>query len=210
MRGLVIGVVLFCLALPVCAMPAGVEYDDYYFDMSLIDFKRTEHDADYYFGKAAESKTKEERDKNIDIAQAKYYLLSQEDPSQIKYALQLARIYDYKKKNRLAKEYFYRALNLNARDAFAHYYFGEYYFAGEDWRRALDHYLSAHGELRSKYELNYNLAVIYEKLGDLVNAKKYYSACLAATPNSEELKQKINSINDLDYGKSEYYYIIRE
>jgi hypothetical protein len=58
--------------------------------------------------------------------------------------------------------------------------------------------------------LNYNIAVIYEKFGDLINAQKYYSACAAATPNSQELKTKIDTIKALDYGKSEYYYIIRK
>ncbi|MDR1168298.1 MAG: hypothetical protein LBK53_05335 [Heliobacteriaceae bacterium] len=197
------------------AAQGSVMYDDYFLDFSAIDTSKIEREADDYFTKAAESASPEERGKYIDIAQSRYYILSQIDMQQIKYAVQLARIYDYKKKDRLAKEYFYRAMNLNAYDAHANYYFGEFYFSRKDYKRALARYIIAHNNgLRNKYELNYNMAVIYEKLGDLANAVKYYSACLAANPPSEEvraeLKQKIDSINELNYNKSEYYYNIRE
>jgi hypothetical protein len=40
------------------------------------------------------------------------------------------------------------------------------------------------------------MAVIYEKLADLKNAKLHYAACLSATPGNEELIEKINSLDN--------------
>ncbi len=198
--------VLF-LAVPVFAV--GVEYNDYYIDHTLIDYPKMEKEADTFFVAAADSKSDFERNRLMEAAQARYFQLAEYDSTQIKYPLQLARIYDFTKEDRLAKGYFFRALNLDAHNAYANLYLGDFYFARDDYKRALKRYRDAHvNGLQNKYELNYNMGIIYEKFGDLVNAQKYYSA-VAAAKNTPELQNKINSIKALDYGKSEYYYKIR-
>jgi Tfp pilus assembly protein PilF len=198
---------LLFLMLPACALQ--VEYDDYYVDYDLIDFVQMEREADTFFLEAADKKAG--RDQLLDAAQSRYYELAEYDMGNVKYPVQLARIYDYKKQDRLAKGYFFRALNLEKDNAYTNLYFGDFYFNRTDYKRALSRYLTAHKNgLQNKYDLNYNIAVIYEKFGDLTSAQKYYSACAAAMPNSQELKSKIDSIKTLDYGNSEYYYIIRK
>ncbi len=185
------------------------EFNDYYVDYSLIDFVQMEREADDFFIQGSECTDKAQRDEYFEGAQARYYQLAEYDMAKIKYPLQLARIYDYKKENRLAKGYFFRALNLDLNNGYANLYLGDYYFKRNDYKRALKKYLVAHvNDLQNMYELNYNIAIIYEKFGDLVNAQKYYSA-VAAAKNTPELQNKINSIKALDYGKSEYYYKIR-
>ena len=49
-----------------------------------------------------------------------------------------------------------------------------------------------------------------EKFADLVNAKKFYEVSYSMNPNNVELRQKIQSLNELNYDKSEYYHFIRE
>ena len=49
-----------------------------------------------------------------------------------------------------------------------------------------------------------------EKFADLVNAKKFYEVSYSLNPKATELQQKIQSLNGLNYDKSEYYHFIRE
>ena len=142
---------------------------------------------------------------------SKYYLLTKIDYSQITPYIQLARIYDEKNNNRLAKEYFYKASNLDVNNPYANFYFGEFYFKRNDYKRALRYYNIAYNNgLNNRYDLNLRLATIYEKFADLVNAKKFYEVSYSMNPNNVELRQKIQSLNELNYDKSEYYHFIRE
>ena len=142
---------------------------------------------------------------------SKYYLLTKIDYSQITPYIQLARIYDEKNNNRLAKEYFYKASNLDVNNPYANFYFGEFYFKRNDYKRALRYYNIAYNNgLNNSYDLNLRLATIYEKFADLVNAKKFYEVSYSMNPNNVELRQKIQSLNELNYDKSEYYHFIRE
>ena len=141
---------------------------------------------------------------------SKYYLLTKIDYSQITPYIQLARIYDEKNNNRLAKEYFYKASNLDVNNPYANFYFGEFYFKRNDYKRALRYYNIAYNNgLNNRYDLNLRLATIYEKFADLVNANKFYEVSYSMNPNNE-LRQKIQSLNELNYDKSEYYHFIRE
>ena len=187
-----------------------VEFDDYYIDYELIDFVKMEKEADSFFVKASLSEDKTEREEFFEAAQSRYYQLADYNQKEIKYPMQLARIYDHKKHDRLAKGYFFRALNLDNDDPYVSFYFGDFYFTRTDYKRALKRYLHAHRNgLQNRYKLNYNIAIIYEKFGDLVSAKKFYSACAAADPSSPELRNKVQAIDGLNYENSEYYYFIR-
>ena len=111
----------------------------------------------------------------------------------------------------MAKEYFYKASNLNVNNPYANFYFGEFYFKRNDYKRALRYYNIAYNNgLNNRYDLNLRLATIYEKFADLVNAKKFYEVSYSMNPNNVELRQKIQSLNELNYDKSEYYHFIRE
>jgi len=189
----------------------GISHDEVFMDYSKFNPITIRNEADLYFYKAQESITASEKDKYYNAAMAKYYLLTKIDNSQIFPLVQLARIYDYKKKDRYAKEYFYKAKNLSDNAPDANYYFGDFYFKRNDFKRALRYYIIAYNNgYNNRYDLNYQLGTIYEKLADLVNAKRFYEISYSMNPNSEELKEKILLINELNYDKSEYYHFIRE
>ena len=197
--------------LPVFAAKQGrIEYNTGLFDYSKLDETIIKKEADEYFNLFLKTENKRHREKYLDIALNRYYLLTKINPSNITYYVQTARIYDTKNKSRLAKEYFSTAYNINSQNPFTNFYFGEYYFKRRDYKKALYFYNKAYNNgYNNNYELNLRLAVIYEKLADLVNAKKFYEISYSLKRDSS-LQEKIQLLNELNYEKSEYYNTIRE
>ncbi|CDE88712.1 sLEI family protein [Clostridium sp. CAG:729] len=188
-----------------------LEYNSVLFDYSKLNAAAIQKEADEYFEKFITSSDELFKEQYLNAAMSKYYLLTKIDYSQITPYIQLARIYDEKNNNRLAKEYFYKASNLDVNNPYANFYFGEFYFKRNDYKRALRYYNIAYNNgLNNRYDLNLRLATIYEKFADLVNAKKFYEVSYSMNPNNVELRQKIQSLNELNYDKSEYYHFIRE
>lgn len=188
-----------------------LEYNSVLFDYSKLNAAAIQKEADEYFEKFITSSDELFKEQYLNVAMSKYYLLTKIDYSQITPYIQLARIYDEKNNNRLAKEYFYKASNLDVNNPYANFYFGEFYFKRNDYKRALRYYNIAYNNgLNNSYDLNLRLATIYEKFADLVNAKKFYEVSYSMNPNNVELRQKIQSLNELNYDKSEYYHFIRE
>lgn len=185
-----------------------VEKSSVLFDYSKLNESLIEKEADTCFNSFMNSAEKSEN--LLNMCAGKYYLLTKINNANIKPYVRLGRIYDEKNKTRLAKENFYRAVNINYTDPYANFYFGEFYYKRNDYKRALEYYNKAYNYgLSGKYELNYKLGIIYEKFADLINAKKYYEISNKIKPDSE-LQKKIQSLNDLEYFKSEYYHTIRE
>lgn len=188
-----------------------LEYNSVLFDYSKLNAAAIQKEADEYFEKFITSSDELFKEQYLNAAMSKYYLITRIDYSQITPYIQLARIYDEKNNNRLAKEYFYKASNLDVNNPYANFYFGEFYFKRNDYKRALRYYNIAYNNgLNNRYDLNLRLATIYEKFADLVNAKKFYEVSYSMNPNNVELRQKIQSLNELNYDKSEYYHFIRE
>lgn len=209
---LLLFLVLVLPVIPAFGLQAGhVEYDDLKIDYSKLNRNKIQTEANFYFNKSFGSVDQEDHDKYIDTAMRNYYILTKIDSENVFPFVQLARIYDDKSKNRLAKEYFFKATNLNVKDAYANFYFGEFYFKRHDYKRALFYYNAAYNNgFNNRYELNLRLATIYEKFADLVNAKRFYDVSYSMKPDETELKEKINSLNGLNYESSEYYHYIRE
>lgn len=202
---------ILCFSSAYAAQSGYLEYNSVLFDYSKLNTAAIQKEADEYFDKFITSSNEQDKEQYLNAAMSKYYLLTKIDYSQITPYIQLARIYDEKNKNRLAKEYFYKASNLDINNPYANFYFGEFYFKRNDYKKALRYYNIAYNNgLNNLYDLNLRLATIYEKFADLVNAKKFYELSYSMNPNNVELKQKIQSINELNYNKSEYYYFIRE
>lgn len=178
----------------------------------MIDPAPIQTEADSYLDMALITDDEQTRQRLLEVAAGKYFLLSKINPQAITPYVQLARIYDITKHDRYAKEYFYRATNLENLNPFANFYFGEYYFRRDDFRRALKYYLIAYQNgYDNIYDLNVRLAVIYEKTGDLENAKKYYTAAAELDTSQTDILNKIQELNQLNYDKSEYYHnFIRE
>lgn len=195
---------------PVWAVQKGhLEYGAPLFDYSKLNKEQIQNEAEYYFNAALNAQM--DKDKYLNTAMGKYYLLTKIDPSLITPYIQLGRIYDEKNINRLAKENFFHAINMNAKNPYANFYFGEFYFKRDDYKRALRYYRAAYNNgFNNNYEINYRMAVIYEKFADLVNAKHFYNAAYLINPKDTEIPTKIQSIDGLNYGSSEYYHFIRE
>lgn len=188
-----------------------LEYDDVIIDFAKLDRNQLRYEADFYFKKFETVQDKNEKEKNMHTAMGKYYLLTIMPPLDIIPFVQLARLYDADNKSRLAKEYFYKAANIEVNNPFANYYFGEYYYKRCDYKRALNYYTVAYNNgYNNVYDLNLRLGTIYEKFADLVNAKRFYEASYSLNPQNTELQEKIHSLNELNYDKSEYYHFIRE
>ena len=204
--------VVFTLSSPVVAFQTGrLELNDIFVDYSKLNRNSIEAEAEYLFYNGETAETQEDRLKFFDLALGKYQLLTKIDPSQIYPCVQLGRIYDEKKIDRLAKEYFYRATNLNSRDPYANFYFGEFFYKRNNYKRALNYYLISYNNgYNNSYDLNLKLGKTYEKLADLIKAREFYEASLKIYPENTELQEKINQINSLNYENSEYYYFIRE
>ena len=105
---------------------------------------------------------------------------------------------------------FDKALNINKEASLANFYFGDYYYKRNDYKKALYHYKIAYNNGVAKtYDFNLKLATIYEKLADLSNAKKFYEISYNIKADSK-VKEKIQLLNELNYDKSDYYHNIRE
>lgn len=203
----------FCNAEKTLALQKGsLEYLENRFDYSQLNPIELNGEGDAYFEQALSAKGKLNREKLFRYAMSKYFLTSKADNKNVYAFVQMGRIYDSMDKDRYAKESFYRATNLEYRNPYANFYFGEYYFKRRDYNRALIYYLRSYENgFDNNFDLNFRLAVIYEKLGDLVNAKTFYNKSYEMNPEKAvEYQQKLQQIDGLNYDKSEYYYIIRE
>ncbi len=168
--------------------------------------ENAEKDFELYFV----TKDKITAEKYLNAAMNKYYILTQIDPTDIDAYIKLGKIYDEKNVSYLAKEYFYKALNINKEASLANFYFGDYYYKRNDYKKALYHYKIAYNNGVAKtYDFNLKLATIYEKLADLSNAKKFYEISYNIKADSK-VKEKIQLLNELNYDKSDYYHNIRE
>ena len=151
-----------------------------------------------------------QKEKYINSAMNKYYILTQINPSDIDAYIKLGKIYDEKNISKLAENCFYRALNMNKETVMANFYFGDYYYKRSDYKKALYYYKIAYNNGVAKtYDFNLKLAIIYEKLADLSNAKKFYEISYNIKADNK-IGEKIQLLNELNYDKSDYYHNIRE
>ncbi len=203
-------VTLLCVNSSQAFQSGKIEKNSVFFDYSKLDAYEIGKEADSFFEKYQKAEEQSEKENWLNLSAGKYYLLTKIDNTAIRPYVQLGRIYDEKNKTGLAKENFYKATNLNALDPYANFYFGEFYYKRNDYKRALKYYNTAYNNgLNNRYDLNIRLAVIYEKFADLVNAKKFYEISNSIKPDSA-LQEKIRLLNESGYDKSEYYNIIRE
>ncbi len=183
-----------------------VNYNDAYIDYSKIDKASTQKLADYYFQKALAAQNNSQKKEFLQKASGEYFILTRLEPDNIYPLVQLARVYDYEKQNSYSKAYFFRALKIDKKNALTNYYFGEFYYTREDYTRALYYYNTA---FENGYQETFNvlikMAVMYEKLGDLLRANQYYKKAFLIQPNNTILPEKIREIESLKYKNTGYY-----
>lgn len=135
-----------------------------------------------------------------------YFMLSQSDKTSIEAQIGLGRIYDEMKLDRLSKEHFFRAYNMDKNNPSLNYYFANYYYKRNDLINALKHYQAAYGNgYAANYYLNYRLGMLYEKLADIESSRNFYSKALKYNSKFQDARNKIRLLDDLNYSQSQYY-----
>lgn len=185
---------------------AQIQYDSDIYTPKSIDAKKLINKANANMLMWEMSLNEIEKKFYLDQAMRNYYMATKINGTIIDANTGLARVYDEMKLDRLAKEYFCKAINLNTYDPKANLYFANFYFSRNDFLNALIYYKIAyeHG-FSQNYELNYRLGVIYEKIADIETAKAFYLKALCLKPSNTNLADKIRLLDDLNYSESQYY-----
>ena len=193
---IVVVVILLLGILPVCA-EENFEYNsDVYHNMN---YKQIKDEADKSFEQFIHSPENYQKEKYLQDAMSKYYTLTMVNGDMILPYVQLGRIYDETDNSKLAKECFCKASNIRAKDPILNFYFGEYYYKRHEYAHAITHYKIANeGGFSNKYELYLRLAITYEKIADISNAKKFYELSYSMKPDYM-LQRKIQSLDESDF-----------
>ena len=93
-----------------------------------------------------------------------YTLLANAYPENITYPLKVGKLYDIIGKDRYAKGFYYRAMNIDKKNPEPYAYLGDYFYKREQYRKSLKFYLKAYdnGSVNVKDKIN----TIYLKFGD--------------------------------------------
>lgn len=200
---LIFAVMLTCLVPAYSAIKGGVGYS-IPTDYSKMSESELELKArNYYF---LSQKLKDgEINEDMTNALMLYNVLQNINPGQISYCIKLGSLYDKLNMDRYAKGNFSRAIGLDASRPEPYFYFGEFYYKRQMYRKALKYYNEAYKlGYDSNYDLLYKMGDIYEKFGDTHSALKYLNAASDKNPNSE-LDNKIKRIEAQDSVNKEYY-----
>ena len=186
--------VLLSVTLPVWA--ENFEYDSAVYPK--MNYKQIKDEADKSFEMFINSSENTQKEKFLQDAMSKYYTLTMVNGDMILPYVQLGRNYDETDNSKLAKECFCKASNIRAKDPILNFYFGEYYYKRHEYAHAIEHYKIANeGGFSNKYELYMRLAITYEKIADIANAKKFYQLSYNMRPDYM-LRRKMQSLDEAD------------
>jgi len=185
---------------------ANLQYNDTQYSFKHFNIKNVLYTANKDMLLFKKSKSGTDKQKYLDDAMKNYFIATKIDDTSIDGYLGLALIYDIMRQDKLAKEFFFKSINIDGNSPKANFYFGDFYFNRSDYLTALNYYKIAYKNGYSKkYELNYKLGIIYEKLADIETAKSFYWIALKLMPKNSELYDKIRLLDDLNYCDSQYY-----
>lgn len=195
-------ILLASCSIPTLSVQTGkVDYWSNFYSFKKGDELRFLNQANDSFNSYFISTSQNEKKYYLQNATKYYFLLKKIAPNSNYATVGLARIYDEMKLDDLAKKYFCDAINLDAKNPSTNYYFALFYFKRKDYIKSLYFAKIAHSSgWKDNYELNYMLGVIYEKLADL-NLSNYYYQCAFKQNSSQDLYNKIQSIDALNYTK---------
>ena len=115
-------------------------------------------------------------------------------------------VYDLEGEDRYSKAYFFQALKIDKNNPSTNFYFGDFYLFRKEYTKALHFYNKAFDNgYKETYDIMLRMAIVYEKLGDLLRANQYYKKAFLAKPNNVNLPEKIKSIEVLRYQNTGYY-----
>ncbi len=183
-----------------------VKYNNTFIDYTKVDKDATKKLADYYFEKAITTQDKNKRKEFLQKASGEYFILTQIEPQDLYSIVQLARVYDFEKENSYAKAYFFRALKIDKKNAATNYFFGEFYYARDEYIKAIHFYnIAFENGYRENFDVLLKMAIMYEKLGDLLRANQYYKKAFLVQPENTIIPDKIRELESLKYRNSGYY-----
>lgn len=197
---------LFSASPAFCVKSGGVEYHDYLFDYSNFDAESIREEADSLLSQAMAESDKNLKDDLLHRAMKNYYILLKISPDNVSVLNKRAFIYDIQERNLLARSYFSRSLNIEKDNPETNFLVGDYFYKRRDYKRALRYFSTAYENGYNDYDISFKLAVIYEKLGDLCNAKRFYQEAYAIDKTQSFLLEKIESIPEEN---EEYHGTIR-
>ena len=201
---LLITIIIASSALPsFSAIKGGVEYS-IPIDYSKINEEEDQIKANLYFNNAQRIKDGIIND-DMTNALMLYSILQKVNPDNIEYPIRLGILYDKIGKDRQAKGCLSRAIGLDNSAPTPYFYFGEFYYRRELYRKALKYYCESYKKgYETNYDLLFKMGDIYEKFGDTRSALKYLNEARMQSSNSE-LESKIKKIEMQDSINKEYY-----
>ncbi len=162
--------------------------------------------ADNYMLLYEKTKNLQEKNYYLQNAMRNYFLAEQANKKSIEAQIGLGRVYDEMNLDKYAQKHFYNAYNMDSQHPKLNLYFADYYSKRNDLSKAMLYYtISYKNGLQNNYNLNYQMAVIYEKLADIENAIKFYIKAYNINPKAVELTNKIRLLDELNYSQSQYY-----
>ena len=127
------------------------------------------------------------------------------NPDHTEYSVKLGILYDKLGKDRQARGNFARAIQTNHLNPKPYFYYGEFYYRNQSYRKALKYYKDAYRlGFEKDYKTLYKMGDVYEKLGDTRSALKFLKEAQLQS-NNPELENKIKRIENNDAINKEYY-----
>ena len=188
-------IVCFLSASPAFSVKSGgVEYHDYLFDYSTFKPEPLYEEADLWLKQALEMDDSDDKKELLHKAMKNYYILLKINPDNVDCLNKRGLIYDVLDRNVLARSYFSRALNIDKNNPNTNFLVGDYFYKRRDFKRALKYFNVALENGFVNYDIKYKLAIVYEKMGDMCNAKRFYSEAYELDNTQTFLLEKIESL----------------
>ena len=142
---------------------------------------------------------------NITNALFLYSVLQNLNPEHTEYSVKLGILYDKISKDRYAKSNYARAIQTNRQNPKPYFYYAEFYYKRENYRKALKYYNEAYKlGFDKNYSTLYKIADIYEKFGDTRSALKYFKEAQLIKEN-QDLLDKISKLEQNNTQNKEIY-----
>ena len=143
--------------------------------------------------------------KDLENAYSNYYKEAQVRPS-VSSFVGMGKVLIEQNNYPEAKKYLYRAYSIDKNDAITNYYLAKFSFNNQEYLRALSFFLKAYQNgLANNFDVNVQIATIYEKVGDFELAKKYYISAQNLSKENDYFGNKIFNLDDMEANKIKYF-----